>query len=221
MSRRKVPLVNGEIYHIVSKSIAGFKVFNTADDCERICESLFFHSMENTPCTFSTFKKFKENPESKLFAIQFDGLKKLVAIMAYCIMPTHIHLLLKQVKEDGISKFMSLLLQSYSQYFNLKHKRKGPLWQKRFENVLIKNDDQYIHVTRYIHLNPVTAHLVEAPEGWKYSSYKEYVGLCKEDKKLCNFSGYLDMDVDSYAKFVKDQIGYQRELALIKHLIIE
>ena len=61
-----------------------------------------------------------------------------VEIIAYCIMPTHFHLVVKQLKEDGISFFIQQILNSYSRYFNIKTKRKGPLWEGRFQNVIIE-----------------------------------------------------------------------------------
>jgi len=221
MPRRKVPLVNNELYHICTKSIAGFKIFNSHKDYERMLEAMRFYMLEKPPCKFCLFKELKENNGASRLVQLVDYTKRLVDIVAYCIMPTHIHLLLKQLKEDGISIFSKLLLKSYSQYFNLKHKRKGPLWESRFENILIENDDQLLHVTRYIHLNPVTAHLVDDPKNWKYSSYGEYIGLVKKADRLCEFSAYHDMKASEYVKFVKDAIGYQRELALIKHLTLE
>jgi putative transposase len=79
-------------------------------------------------------------------------------------MPTHIHLVLRQLKDGGISKFMSNILNSYSRYFNIKHNRKGPLWEGRFRKVLVGSDEQLLHLTRYVHLNPVTACLVDKPK---------------------------------------------------------
>lgn len=136
-------------------------------------------------------------------------------------MPTHIHLILQQLKNYGISRFMNLILKSYSKHFNIKHKRKGPLWEGRFKNVLVETNEQFLHLTRYIHLNPVTDYLVNKPEDWKFSSYREYIGLVDKDERICDFSDYLDMDIPSYQGFVNDRIVYQRELAQIKHLILE
>ena len=135
-------------------------------------------------------------------------------------MPTHIHLLMQQLEDNGISKFMNLLLKSYSKYFNEKYNRKGPLWEGRFKNVLVETNEQFLHLTRYIHLNPVTADLVNAPEEWKYSSYLEYLALIDKNKMICNFNSYLDMEATSYKKFVKDGISYEKVLAKIKNSIL-
>ena len=76
-------------------------------------------------------------------------------------------------------------------------------------------------MTRYIHLNPVTAYLVEKPEEWKFSSYKEFISEVKEDKKLCNFKELMDINPKGYKKFVLSRKDYQRQLAKIKSLILE
>ena len=155
-----------------------------------------------------------------LFSISSQA-EKVVQIVAYCIMPTHLHLILKQLKEDGIANFMRKVLNSYSHYFNIKHKRKGPLWEARFKNVLVRTDEQLLHLTRYIHLNPVTAYLVDKPEDWLFSSYKEYVSNVVDEERICKYNNILDIEPDSYKKFVEDRILYQRDLAKIKELILE
>ena len=136
-------------------------------------------------------------------------------------MPTHIHLVLRQLKDNGISKFMSNILNSYSRYFNLKHNRKGPLWEGRFKKIMVENDDQLLHLTRYIHLNPVTAYLVNRPEDWFASSYHEYIMSVVQENRLCNCTYTLDTNPTSYKRFVEDNISYQRELAKIKHLAMD
>ena len=145
--------------------------------------------------------------------------RKLIEIIAYCIMPTHIHLILKQSKKYGISKFMNNILDSYTRYFNTKHKRKGPLWETRFKNILVETDEYLLHLTRYIHLNPVTANLVDKPEDWLVSSYNEY--LLRVGNKVCEYNDVLNINPVSYKKFVDDRISYQKELAKIKHLLFD
>jgi putative transposase len=147
--------------------------------------------------------------------------EKLVEIIAYCIMPTHLHLVLKQLEDNGISIFMNRILNSYSHYFNIKHERKGPLWEGRFKHILVEKDEYLLHLTRYIHLNPVTAYLVNKPEEWFASSYGEYLQDVKKDDKICKYSEILEIEPKSYREFIEDRISYQRELAKIKHLVMD
>lgn len=111
---------------------------------------------------------------------------------------------------------MSNVLNSYSKYFNIKHNRKGPLWEGRFKSVLIETDEQLLHLTRYIHLNPVTAFLVEKPDAWKSSSYGEYVASMNSDASICNYDAVLKIEPKEYKDFVDEQIPHQRDLAHIK-----
>lgn len=218
MSPRKVPLVNEEIYHIYSKSIAGFKIFRNKSEYRRMIKLFGYYNLSNSPLKFSDFLEIKD--KNKFFQKHLAKREKLVEIVAYCLMPTHIHLILKQKKEQGISYFIKNSLISYTRYFNVKNKRKGPLWEGRFQNKLIDSDEYIIHLTRYIHLNPVTNKLKNKSEDWEYSSYHEYLNLNDgRYDKLCDFYDYIDMDSSSYKRFVEDNIDYQRQLGEIKHLI--
>ena len=211
-----------EVYHILTRSIAGFEVFNGQSEFCRIKNALRFYQAEKQPTSFSDLNKLSIENARVLRNRAIDKPKdNLIDIIAYCFMPTHIHLVLRQLKDGGISKFMSNVLNSYSRYFNLKHKRKGPLWESRFKKIMVESDEQLLHLTRYVHLNPVTAYLVNQPEDWFASSYREYTMFTMQDNRLCNYSNILDINPISYKRFAEDQISYQRELAKIKHLAIE
>jgi putative transposase len=217
--KREISLSNGEVYHIVTRSISDYKIFNNKEELARMINCICYYQIENPSIRFSRFIEFepdireriRDNPASK---------DKLVDIIAFCIMPTHVHLVLKQIKQSGISIFMGNILNSYSRYFNIKHGRKGPLWEGRFKNIIVDSDEQLLHLTRYVHLNPVTAYLVNKPEDWAASSYREYI-QSKYENPICNYSGILEIEAVSYAAFVENRISYQRELAKIKSLILD
>ena len=116
---------------------------------------------------------------------------------------------------------MRKLLNSYTHYFNVKHKRKGPLWVGEFQNTHIETDEQLLHFTRYVHLNPVTAYLVDRPEDWKASSYKEYLSESPDGDKICDFRNLLGIEKTSYKTFMDDRIAYQQDLAKIKKLLLD
>lgn len=151
----------------------------------------------------------------------FGGGKLRTQIIAYCLMPTHFHVILKQLQDNGISQHMAGTLNSYSHYFNTKYKRLGPLWIGRFKGVLVDNDEQLLHLTRYVHLNPRTAGLVKKAENWPYSSYTEYINPKMIQFPLCQFSDLLNMRLEKYKSFVNDHADYQRELAKIKKIALE
>lgn len=219
---RKDLLKVGEIYHIFTKSIAEYKVFNNNSEFLRMIEIIRYYQKERPTVKFSDFIKLSKYKQSYFNKSNSSSDKeRLVEIIAFCLMPTHLHLILKQLKEKGISVFMKNVLISYTRYFNIRHKRKGPLWEGRFKNVLVKTDEQLLHLTRYIHLNPVTAYLVNKPEEWLVSSYREYLLEVNENKRICKYNDILDIKPDFYRKFVEDRVSYQRELAKIKDLLIE
>jgi putative transposase len=218
MPNRYVPLVNGEVYHVFNRSIAEFKIFNDDSHLSRIINVIRYYQIAKPVYCFSNFIKMKQK---SLILDSPSGEGRLVDIIAYCIMPTHLHLILKQLKNNGISIFLSNVLNSYSRYFNIRHKRKGPLWEGRFKSVIVENDEQLLHLTRYLHLNPVTAYLVDNPRDWIMSSYREYLQEIEEKDRICRYEGILEINSESYCKFVEDRISYQRTLAKIKGLMLE
>lgn len=217
MVKRKVALVTGKVYHIFTRSIAGYQIFNNDNEYARMRESLRFYQVKKASLKFDRY--IKKSLEERIGWVEEQP--KLVQIVAYCLMPTHIHLLLKQVDDEGISTYMSKLLNSYGSYFNTKHGRKGPLWETRFKNALIKDDNQLLHLTRYLHLNPTTAYLVTRPEDWANSSYGEYLKTADAIDHICRFHDLLEVNPRTYKQFVEDNLDYQRDLAELKHLTLE
>jgi putative transposase len=203
---RKNPLITSQAYHIFTRSIANFQIFNNENEFSRMLDVICYYQRAKPKIKFSKFiqlgQEFQLNRKEC-----FSGKDKLVEIVAYCFMPTHLHLILKQLKENGISIFMNHVLNSYTRYFNTKHGRKGPLWEARFKSVLVESDEYLIHLTRYIHLNPATAMFVDKPENWKFSSYKEYLSVAHTDK-ICKYDELLDVIPCSYKSFVEDRISY-------------
>ena len=221
--KRKNKLVNSEVHHIFSRSIANYSVFNNQLDYERMLELFQFYQIKEPPSSFSTYQRL-DLVKNIGFQAAFDSISKdqedIVQVIAYCLMPTHIHLILKQLQDAGISLFMGNILNSYSRSFNLNHQRKGPLWESKFQNVLVKTDEQLLHLMRYLHLNPVTAFLVDRPEDWRYSSYLEFI---KDPGAVqyCQYDDLIKITPERYRKFVNERVGYQRELGRIKKLILE
>lgn len=221
--RRKESLVTGQVYHIFNRSIADFTIFNNDDEFLRMQQLMQYYQIENE-LRFSDFielEKVQAEGFNNFFNFISKDKERLVRILAYCLMPTHFHLILRQLEDRGISLYLRDIQNSYSHYFNTKHKRKGPLWESKFKNVLVENNEQLLHLTRYIHLNPVTAYLVKRPEQWYRSSYNEYLSVDKTADNLCKFDDILEIKPKVYRKFVNDQISYQRELIKIKKLIID
>ena len=120
-------LNTGNVYHVLNKSIAGYKIFNTDQEFHKFFETIIYYQAKRQ-LSFSDFIE-RKNYQSKLTELLDPDREKYVEIIAYCLMPTHFHFILKQAKDNGISKFLNDALNSYTRYFNAKYKRKGPLWE--------------------------------------------------------------------------------------------
>jgi putative transposase len=218
---RKQPLVSGNCYHIFSRSIAKYQIFNSSVDYKRFLEILNLYRYADFRHSFSKYIQLDVSTQASIILNLKTTNSQDVEIVAYCIMPTHFHLILRQVSDSGISKYMSKILNCYARHFNIKHQRLGPLWAGRFKSVLVSSDEQLLHLTRYLHLNPTSAGLVKTPKSWEYSSYNEYINPEAFRFKLCEYSDLLEIKPKQYAKFVNNNKDYQRSLSLIKYQIID
>lgn len=83
--------------------------------------------------------------------LQLNNYTDKITLLAYCLMPNHFHLFVKQTNKNAIHKFMQSLTARYSMYFNRKYKRIGPLFQSVYKAVLVDNETQFIYLSKYIH----------------------------------------------------------------------
>ncbi len=144
----------------------------------------------------------------------------LVDILCYCLMSNHIHLLVKENVTGGISKYMQKLLNGYAKFFNMSQERAGSLFTNPFRAVLINGDDQLLHVSRYIHLNPYAAHMTDNVFGYRWSSLAEYVDRVEQPACHTKLIHSL-LKPKEYKKFVADEADHARSIADIKHLLLE
>ena len=194
MPYRKNQFVNDEIYHIVLRGIDSNLIFKNTDDYYRMIFSIYeFNSI--LPTTIrerrEVINRFKKNRGPSSDVAMVDERDKLVEILVFCFMPNHIHLLLRQIKENGITKFMAKVGTGYASYFNKKYQRKGYVFQNRFKDVYIKNNNQLKVIFTYIHSNPISLiepnwkeagikdpkKVTEFLENYKWSSYQDYIGM--------------------------------------------
>lgn len=210
---RTTPFVNGEFYHLYNRGLEKRDIFTQTRDYSHFIKTFFYYQIKNPKPKFSIFRR------SKLFPV--DSTKKIVDIICYCLMPNHFHLLVKQLEEGGISEFMRRFTLSYTKYRNLKYNHQGSLFSGQFKVVLMETDEQLIHVSRYIHLNPLVSLLVKDLNLYPWSSYKTYIGL--EDNPVIAKEEVLGFFRDSqgYEKFVLDQADYGTTLELLKHGTID
>jgi len=138
-------------------------------------------------------------------------------VIAYCLMPNHFHLLLKETVDDNLKNTMLSLQTSYAKAINKKFKRNGHLFQGKYKKIRIENNNQLLRLSRYIHLNPVKAGLVNVPEEWPYSSYHEYIGLRQGSLPETEIIIRQFPDKQAYKKFIMDHLDEDdRELDKVK-----
>jgi len=166
----------GAFYHVTSRGNEGRTVFKSRRDREKFVEYL-------------------ESASHRYKAV----------IHAYCLMDNHYHLLV-ETPLGNLPQIMHHINGAYTTYFNVKRKRSGHLFQGRYKAILVAIDEYAKELSRYIHLNPVRAKLVEIPEKYDWSSYKFYIGKQKSPKWLYrNFIlSYFGTDISNAQK------GYQR-----------
>lgn len=221
---RKTVFAPGQIYHVFNRSIAKQPIFYNTRDYQRALDTLVFYNYSNPIIRFSHYNRLSGDKKSQFMENLKDGDRKQVELLAFCLMPNHIHFLIKEVTENGVSTFMSNLQNSYAKYFNQKTDRTGSLFQTMFKAVRIETDEQLIHVARYIHLNPITAYIlkdINQLKGYLWSSFIDYIGLRNLDVLNKNLVLSYFSSIEQFISFTNDQIDYQRDLDQIKHLTLE
>jgi putative transposase len=219
---RKVTLVSGEVYHIFNRGIDSRVTFSDNREYRRFMETLYYYIHSIPPIRLSRYVELKE-PFKEKFMKESWG-KNLVTIMDYCLMPNHFHIILKQEMENGISRFIGQLLNSYTRYFNIKNKRIGQLFLDQFKNVLVEDDGQLLHLSRYILLNSFSSGLIVNKEDiftYKWSSFNKH--FSKGVEKICN-TDIVDSNfksIDKFKKFILDNADYQKALKLSSRLFAE
>ncbi|MDB9822349.1 transposase [Deltaproteobacteria bacterium] len=153
---------------------------------------------------------FKSKRDRETFLEYLESAtKRYNAVMhAYCLMDNHYHLLL-ETPSGNLPQIMAHINSAYTTYFNTKRDRFGHLFQGRYKAILVEADEYAKELSRYIHLNPVRAKIVELPERYEWSSYSYYIGKKKTPEWLyMNFIlGYFGRKVTdskkNYEKFVR------------------
>ena len=202
--------------HVFNKSIAGYEIFRDEKDYLRMLGILDYYRFSDPPVSFSVSLDYPLP-----LAMGHKPRQELIRILAFCLMPTHFHLVIELMRLDASSDYLNVCLNAYSRYFNLRYGRKGPLWQGRTRKVSVGYGEAFLHVTRYVHLNPVTAYLVNASEDWAYSSYGVYAGKGQGLGTKMVDKRYSEMSQGAYHEFVAGYKEKQREHAKFKKLFLE
>lgn len=198
-------------YHIYNRGVEKRLIFQDPLDYQIFIYYLFIYAVPLD-------KVLLEYPE---LPIRFysKNLSLEVEVIAYCLMPNHFHLLVRQSTKNGVSKLLKQLTNAYTTYFNNKNQRVGGLFQGTFKAVEIDQLELLLHISRYIHLNPIVANLTSDYRHYKWSSLADYL----DNKNWCSteviFSAFKT--TEDYLTFISDNLDYARSLANTKHLQID
>ena len=141
--------------------------------------------------------------ETYLFFLSKYSEEKEAAVLAYCLMPNHIHLLVKPSKVESLAKMMQAITLCYSKYFNQENERTGRLWECRYHSTVIDGDSYLWTVSKYIENNPVRAGIVKRPEDYPYSSAKAHI-LGKKDPLLRD-PLFDRSELNEYRRFIRSE----------------
>lgn len=221
MTYRRLIFANKQFYHIFNKSVGNAPIFVRKNDLKRAFSLINFYRFK-PQISYSHFQRLNEEVKRIKEKLIFTS-SPLVEIHAFALMPNHFHFLLRQLQDDGIPLFISNMQNSFAKYFNTLYERRGSLFCEMFKAVFIESEEQLVHVSRYIHLNPVTSYMINKEEldSYIYTSFSSYtrnqnLGFVTTDVILERFK-----DGGRYREFVYDQVDYQRKLEQIKHLTFE
>jgi len=167
------------------------------DDADR---SRFMHNLwifnDQSPVLNSKYYFAPNNMEVRLPYLGPNKAERdpLVEILAYVLMPNHFHLMVKQITENGVTEFMRKLSTGYTNAFNIKYKRVGPLFQGKYKIAHIKTNRHLLYLPYYIHLNPLDL----MDHGWRDGSLKD---LKKAKSFLSSYDWSSHRDYAGESKF--------------------
>ncbi len=205
-------------YHAYNRGLDKRDIFRDEQDYK-----VFFHFLKlylSPPPPPDPNAPLRDNPLRGIIP-----LDKEVELLAYCLMPNHFHLMLVQHSKQGMEKLMRCVLTNYVMYFNKKYQRAGHLFQSSYKAVMLTNNAHFLHLSRYIHLNPKELPNTD-PLQWPYSSYLDYLGKRKTlwvhpGPILACFQtlGPISKNFSSYRRFVEDYPEEAKEV--LGELVLE
>jgi putative transposase len=186
---RKEPIATGEIYHVCNRTVDGLKIFKQKRIADRFLATIYVsNNIESRhPC-----RSFNDTTDNILCRTTPGVVSPLIDILAIVLMPDHFHLLVRQLVDGGISRFIQRQCNSIGKYFNINNKRKGHVFMGPFKAIRLVSDAQAEHIFTYIHANPLD--LVEPK--WREGGVKDWENGKKflENYDLSSLGVYTEDD---------------------------
>ena len=216
---RKIQISLGEYYHIYNRGNNKQTVFYNNSDFARF---LFLLLCLQSPFVFESMSRYtKLFVQSLALNMSEDVLGSIIAnrfvdLVCFTLMQNHFHLILREKKEGGISRYLHRILTAYTKYANIKYEKSGHVFQGTFQAVHIKDNEQLLYLSAYIHRNPhKLARWQDREQQYPWSSYQDYCGVNR-------WGGLLQSDIlTSQFTNDKDYLEYVKSSGAKSNNILE
>ncbi|MEK7194388.1 MAG: transposase [Patescibacteria group bacterium] len=216
---RQIRIAPGEIYHLYNRGVNKQNIFHDRSDFYRF---LFLIIAFQSPINFLHVGRMaKAFGQHRVSAIDAEDLvkiikKRFVELTAYCLMPNHFHLVVKEIDDKGIARYMQRVLNSYTKYYNTKYQKSGHVFQGPYQAVHIVDDKQLLYLSAYVHKNP------EKWSDYSWSSFEDYMNknrwgsLLKPEIILEQFKSK-----DQYGRFVSSSTAKEVIEEIGQHSVLD
>lgn len=221
---RNTPLETGETYHIFNRGAHKQAIFLDDSDYLRAQLLMYLHNGPQGIVMRDLQTKYIGRSYVEMFAREKSD-KSLVDILAYCLMPNHLHIVIRQKAVSGVTTFMKKFSTAYSMYFNKKYEHSGTLFQGRFKSSHVDTDPYFKWIFPYVHLNPISLldpnwreegvtdvqKTSEFLNKYSYSSYRDYYMSERPERAILSYSEgsqYVDTLRDLQELFASYQRGH-------------
>lgn len=177
--------VDNSYYHIYNRGVAKSPIFLDHNDYVAFLADLKFYLTPISPHFKGLPLKVTRNDQVHTYfpSQQPKNHAGKIDLVAYCLMPNHFHLCIRQTDKTSMTNFMRSLSTKYSMYFNKKYARVGSLFQSVYKAVLVNDEQQFLYLTKYIHRNPLEL-IGGNPKklsAYPYSSYRNYLKVIQQN----------------------------------------
>ncbi|OGI66551.1 hypothetical protein A3H53_01525 [Candidatus Nomurabacteria bacterium RIFCSPLOWO2_02_FULL_40_10] len=218
---RNIKIAPGEYYHVFNRGMAKQLIFHDNTDRARF---LFLILYFQSPVTFINISRpVKSFVKHSVFNIGGEVKQEIVKnrfveLASLGLMPNHFHLIVKEVEENGIARYMQRVLNSYTKYYNTKYNKSGHLFQGPYKAVHVKNNTQLLYLSSYIHRNPrEIREWLNKENIYPWSSYQDFVNKNRFEELLVfdiiseqfkNKEEYGEFAETSTAKLLKEELDW-------------
>lgn len=202
--RTKAIFQTGSLYHIYNRGVEKRKIFMDDSFYRKFLNNLW------------DFNDARPSPDNRIHRDRNSvDRQKLVEIYGYVLMPNHYHLVIRQLVDGGIERYMRKVGIGYAMYFNTRENRVGPLFQGRFRVRTIEDDTQLLQLFRYIYLNPLKVYQPNYQEidlsnvkeardyiyNYPWSSCRNFIDQ-RHDPLIDDFTEFVTLDPKGRRDFV-------------------